>query len=123
MAARRGLAFLGAVISLLVAAAGAVWLWIALATGQPLLHLMAAGAAVLLALACAARCVVHVLATLPRAATGDWSEQHDAADTRLPRLRDDSGAATHDPHGAACPWCAAPLKSGAARCGACGQVL
>jgi hypothetical protein len=123
MAARRGLALLGSVISLLVAAAGAAWLWVAMATGQPLLHELIAGAAVLLALAGAARCVGHLLATLPRAAAVDWAELHDAADTRLPRLRDDSAAAPRGPRDAACPWCHEPLKAGATRCSACGQAL
>jgi hypothetical protein len=123
MAARRGLAFLGSIISLLVAAAGAAWLWVALVTGQPLLHQLIAGGAVLLALSVAARCVAHLLATLPRAAAADWSDLHDAADTRLPRLRDDSVTASRGPRGAACPWCHAPLKAGAERCGSCGQAL
>jgi hypothetical protein len=122
MAARRGLSLLGAVISLLVAGVGAAWLWLALATGQPLPHLLAAGLLGLLALALAARCVVHLLATLPRP-VGEWAELHDAADPRLPRLRDDSGAGTHDPHGAACPWCETPLKARAEHCAACGQAL
>ncbi|MBM3985186.1 MAG: hypothetical protein FJ296_05790, partial [Planctomycetes bacterium] len=68
MAARRGLAFLGSVIALLIAAAGAGWLWVALVTGQPLLHQWIAAGAVLVSLAVAARCVAHLLATLPRAA-------------------------------------------------------
>lgn len=123
MAARRGLAFLGSVIALLIAAAGAGWLWVALVTGQPLLHQLIAAGAVLVSLAVAARCVAHLLATLPRAAAADWSDLHDAADARLPRLRGDSGAASRDPRGSACPWCNTPLKAGAERCGSCGQAL
>lgn len=123
MAERRGLSFLGAVISLLVGAVGAAWLWLVLATGQPTSHLAAAAGLVLLSLVLAARCVVHLLATLPRPAAGDWGELHDAADPRLPRLRGEGRGPTHDPKGAACPWCGTPRRGQAERCASCGQAL
>ena len=125
MAARRGLSFLGALIALLVAAVGAAWLWWALATGQPLEHLAAAALLVLVALTFAARCMVHLVGTLSGEAASlhDHADLHDAVDPRFTMLRDDSGAATHDPHGSACPWCEKPLKRVQDRCGACGQAL
>jgi hypothetical protein len=125
MAARRGLSFLGALVALLVAAVGAAWLWWALATGQPLNHLASAALVVLIALTFAARCVVHLVGTLSGEAASlhEPADLHDAVDPRFTMLRDDSGAATHDPHGAACPWCEQPLKRVHDHCGACGQAL
>jgi|KBSSwiStaDraftv2_1062776.scaffolds.fasta_scaffold207186_3 hypothetical protein len=125
MAARRGLSFLGALIALLVAAVGAAWLWWALATGQPLNHLASAALVVLIALTFAARCVVHLVGTLSGEAASlhETADLHDAVDPRFTMLRDDSGAATHDPHGVACPWCEAPLRRAAERCPSCNQAL
>lgn len=123
MAARRGLSFLGAVISLLLAALGAGWLWLVLDTGQPVAHLVAASVLVLVSLALAARCVVHLLGTLPRPAEGEWGELHDAADPRLPRLRGEPRGPTHDAKGAACPWCGTPRRAQAEHCPSCGQAF
>jgi hypothetical protein len=125
MAARRGLSLLGAVIALLVAGVGATWLWWALATNQPLSHLGSAALVVLIALSFAARCLVHLVGTLSREAAGlpESGDFQDVVDPRFTMLRDDSGAATHDPHGAACPWCEQPLKRTQDRCAACGQAL
>ena len=125
MAARRGLSLIGAIVALLVALIGAGWLWVALATSQPLDHLAAAALVVLIALTFAARCVVALLGTLSREAAGlaDSNDLDDAIDPRFTMLRDDSGTATHDPHGAACPWCRTPLKRVTEHCPACGQAL
>ena len=125
MAARRGLSVLGSLVALLIAAIGAAWLWWALATGQPLNHLASAAVVVLIALTFAARCVVALVGTLSGEAASlhETGDLHDAIDPRFTMLRDDSGAATHDPHGVACPWCEAPLRRAAERCPSCNQAL
>ncbi len=125
MAARRGLSLLGAVIALLVAGVGAVWLWLGLATGQTLAHLAAAALVVLIALTFAARCLVHLFGTLSREPAGaaELTGAEDEVDPGFRMLRDDSGGATHDPHGAACPWCEAPLRRVLERCPSCDQAL
>src|SRR5258705_10327644 len=101
MAARRGLSFLGALIALLVAAVGAAWLGWALATGQPLNHLASAALVVLIALTFAARSAVHLVGTLSAEAASlpGTADLHNAVDPRSTILPDDSGAATHSPHG------------------------
>jgi len=114
---------IGAIVALLVAAVGAGWMWLALATDQPLAHRLGAAALVLLGLTLGVRCGSHLLATLPHGAGGEGGELHDASDMRLPRLRENRGAVAHDARGDTCPWCSAPLRPRANRCPACGQAL